>query len=94
MTPQTALWVMGIALVPTLGFAFRIYMMIRDTRNSSAKLLKMHQNPDAHGFGMIGVAKALNSLADSSRAQVHYMKWMVTQVTGKSPPPPTPDVDV
>lgn len=62
LTPQVALWVLGIMLMPTIGWALyitnvlsRIRARQADCMNCHNEMLKMHHNPDEYGFGTISL---------------------------------------
>ena len=87
MTLEIFLWAMGVASVPALTFAFHVYSSLKTIKKDVDKLLEMHYNPDAYGFGTENQTKVI---ADNTRAMnslTHYIKWLAQQQTGQVPPP-------
>ena len=77
--------------IPLFRWASKATGVLGDIQMISAKLLEMHQDPDAHDFG----TRRTNELLEVSvkehtlllKQMVHYMRWYVQTATGKEPPP-------
>lgn len=82
--------VLGI-VVPLVLYCTKANGVLGEIQMVTAKLLQMHEDPDAHNFG----TKRTNELLEVSvkehtlllKQMVHYMRWYVETATGKEPPP-------
>ena len=89
-TSETLLWIIGVAAVPTLGWAFLLHLMVWHCLQICRELLVMHKDADRYGFGTVTMTKLIEHQDRSLRALVHYVKWFVQKQTGEEPPPPSP----
>ncbi len=77
--------------IPLFRWASKATGVLGEIQLVTAKLLDMHENPDAHDFG----TKKTNQLLEVSvkeqtlllKQMVHYMRWYVETATGQEPPP-------
>ncbi len=94
MTLTVALWVLGVILLPAIGWAITMFVMTR-------RLLVMHDDPDKYGFGTVELRK--KRLDDSIRIETlirehtaatrelnSYIRYWIKKTTGEAPPPPEP----
>ena len=85
---QTAeLWLLGIIVVPTIGWAIRHTVLMSKLRDDMARLLDMHENPENTGFGTVGIAQVIEENTKAIQALTHYVVWLAKQ-SGSTPPPP------
>ena len=87
MDQTTALWVLGVILVPSVSWAIRITFLITRIKDDMAKLLYMHENPENTGFGTVGFTHVIEENTKAIKALTHYVVWLAKQ-TGSTPPPP------
>lgn len=66
LTPAVALWVLGVLLVPAIGWALTVTVLLwgakaRQTEclGCHAEMLKMHRNADEYGFGTVALRARL-----------------------------------
>jgi hypothetical protein len=97
LTPEIALWVGGLLLLPAMIWTVSVTWllkqsigMIRGLKVDTERLLHMHENADEYGFGTGQVGKQGDAIAESLRQLVELFKWMAEHQTGKKPPPVTP----
>ena len=99
----TVFWIIGITLVPAVGWSFSVSYMLLILRRESGKLLHMHEHADEYGFGTVALRARQDAereqmrklVTDNTRAMrevAHYIRWMIEDRTGHKPPPPTPAV--
>ncbi len=93
MDSETIRWIAGVLLAPSLLFAFIVISLLRDIKKTTDKLIEMHINADAYGFGTRAIGEYMRDMRDAFRDQSFYMKWMVKELTGKSPPPPVREIE-
>jgi len=59
--------------------------------NKHDQVIHMHNNPDDFGFGSTKVSTEMVELrretSRSNRELAHYMRWFVSEMSGKTPPP-------
>jgi len=87
MDSKIALWIVGAIALPILGWGIRITWLVGSTHKKTEKLVEMHLEPDRYGFGTIKSNKQLEDNTRAVKQLTHYMKWLVTEQTGKTPPP-------
>lgn len=99
MTPEIAIWVIGTAAVPTLGWIFWMSGIMTKMSGDTKKLVRMHESPDDYGFGTVATNEAVKGLAtDESvkdltiavRDLTHYIIISIKNQTGQTPDPPLP----
>ena len=88
--PTLVLWIIGVGVVPTLGWAFVLHLMVWHSLQICRELLTMHKHADEHGFGTVTIGRLIENQDRALRAMVHYLKWFVEKQTGEAPPPPSP----
>jgi len=88
MDTETIKWVAGLLILPLVLFTFVVISLLRDIKKTTDQLLVMHQNSDKYGFGTGQLGECMAQMSDAFQDQSYYMKWMVTEMTGKKPPPP------
>lgn len=87
---QLLLWVMGVAFVPVLTWSIAVLWMVRDIKRGTDKLIAMHENADAEGFGTKELLELQRDFAQCLHELVHYVKWGIEKQTKMKPPPPPP----
>jgi len=90
LTIEILLWVIGISIIPLIGWGIRASIVSRDTHAMLKKLLEMHEHPENTGFGTIGLQDVVEDNTRALKALTHYIKWLETK-NGKGPPPPIGD---
>ena len=88
MTEQILLWIVGISLIPILGWSISIIVLLRDIKKTGDVLLAMHQDANGAGFGTVALSEAIAKQGRTTAALIHYVRWAVTRITGEEPPPP------
>lgn len=88
MTAETALWVLGALLIPTVSWAVFVSLTLMKTQRETHILLKMHQDPAKHGLGPGEYAEVVKENTRALRSHTHYLKWYIRQQVGANPPPP------
>lgn len=88
MTVEIALWILGLVLVPAVGWSLAILLILRDVKRTGDELLSMHRNPNGYGFGTINLSEMVEEQRRLTGAVVHYLKWAAEKITGEVPPPP------
>ena len=83
MELNTALWILGAAVVPVIGWSVFVTHTLLDLKAQASKIIYMQEHPENTAFGIIIIdnTKAIKALT-------HYVKWMAQVQTGKEPPPP------
>lgn len=93
MTPETALWIMGGALLPTLGWAISLTWKIRSIKEDTKDILeRLDQTNEALQTSHRDMIDAVKGMTRAVKALTHYITWMAKEQSGKNPPPPV-DVD-
>lgn len=87
MTLEIAIWILGVAIVPLLGWCIWLTLQIITMNQMLIKLLKMHEHPEGTGFGTAGFAEIIEHNTVAIKALTHYVKWLAAQ-QGLNPPPP------
>ena len=82
------LWLVGIGVLPAVGFGVFMVNAVKEMKIDIKKLLEMHEHADQYGFGTVGLTKVMNRLADATEDMVHYSKWLAQHLTGEEPAPP------
>ena len=80
MSAETALWILGAALVPMVAALIYIINGIRD-------LIYMHRNPEKFEFGTVGVHELIAENTRAFKDMSRWVKWL-TEELGHSQPPP------
>ncbi len=88
MTPDIAVYILGAALVPTIGWGVYVTAQLNNLKRVSDRLLHMHEHADEFGFGTVEMRMICQELSHAIRSMTHYIKWMCEQQTGIKPPPP------
>ena len=87
-TPEIALWVIGIGLLPVLGWGLSLMWNVLQIKRDNSRLLKMHEDPDSFGFGTGRTNQIIKENTRATQALTHYIQWLAKEQTGKTPPPP------
>jgi hypothetical protein len=99
MTPETALYIFGAALLPLLGWGMHLTWQIRDINKDSAKIREYLESPEDYGLGtqttnanmqesQREMLACVNANTQAIKSLTHYIVWLGEQQTGKSAPPP------
>jgi hypothetical protein len=88
MDVNTALWIAGASLFPTIGWAIHMSVMAMKSKEDTTKILSILEDPDKHGFGTEATNRIIEDNTRAMQALVHYIKWLVKDQTGGDPPPP------
>lgn len=88
MELNTLLWLVGIGVLPALGFCVFMVSAVKEMRQDIKKLMYMHEHADKYGFGTVALTKVMERLTDAVEDMVHYNKWMAQHLTGEYPEPP------
>lgn len=95
MTDDILLWIVGVSVVPVLGWCIYMTAAIQGLRRDShasrqdeMELVRMLRNPDQYGFGSGDMNDAVTQLANAVKALTHYVSWLCKHTTGEDPPPP------
>jgi hypothetical protein len=88
MSLEVALWIVGVAAVPSLGFCVFVTNMLINIRQSQSEILVVLRKPEEHGFGTISTNRIIEDNTRAMNALVHYIKWLVKHETGEEPRPP------
>lgn len=91
MTQEVALAVLGFVLVPAVGWAIAVLVILRDVKRAGDELLAMHRNPNGYGFGTIEVRELVVENRRLVKNLIHYVGWAAEKLTGEKPPPPLED---
>ena len=80
-------WLVGAFLIPFILSQLKIFQMVR-------KLEKMHETPDAYGFGTVGLGKVISEntrafirMADCLEDMDIVLRWLAKKTDGSDPPP-------
>ena len=91
---QMILYVLAVAIPLAIGWCATIFVMlwtlnrtVNDHTRMIAKLLHMHENADAEGFGTVGLRTDVRQQAHLTRELIYYVKWGMEKVTATEPPP-------
>lgn len=90
MTPEMVLYIIGVTLIPLLGWGIHIHIKINKISGQSDRLVLMHEQPDEYGFGTYKTNKIIEANTRAMHELTHYIKWLGKEQTGKEPPPPLP----
>jgi len=85
---ETALWVLGGAVAPLIGWGCWVTIILTRMARESAQLLRMHERPDDFGFGTARTNRIIEDNTRAMTALTHYIKWLAKDQTGDTPPPP------
>jgi hypothetical protein len=88
MSVETALWLVGGAAFPVMGWGCWLTLMITEIRRTNDRMTEVIDRADSHDFGN---AEIIRIVADNTRAMQalsHYIQWLATSQTGQAPPPP------
>lgn len=109
LTPSTALWVMGMLIMPGIGWAIwltNILVGLRRQQTESMKchveLLNMHKNADEFGFGTVGLKAAQDKassrtdrlIEDNTRAMHALTHYIVWFIKETSGKAPPPPMPI
>lgn len=83
MTAETALWILGAAVVPLIGWTVFVTIQLGSIKGQVVKLVDMLEHPEKTGFG-----KVVEDNSKAIRALTHYIQWLAKTQTGVTPPPP------
>ena len=85
---QIILWLAGIGVPIMILSQWRLGTMIR-------RLITMHEQPDAYGFGTGGIREQQTKIVDIAKSQlratqelIYYTKWAAKNSNGGTEPPP------
>ena len=85
---SVVLWILAILVPMALSWCTTVFILLRDIKRTSDRLLDMHINADREGFGTVEIQASQEDIQHALRALVHYIKWTAQELTGKIPPPP------
>ena len=88
MSQEVAMWILGAAAVPSLGFCVFVTNMLIGIRQSQSEILVVLRKPEEHGFGTTNTNRIIEDNTRAMNALVHYIKWLVKHETGEEPRPP------
>jgi len=102
MTAEIALYIIGAASLPILGWGINLTWDVKTTKRATADLIDMHQNSDEHGFGTGNtntkidqtrdeMTKCVTSNTHAIKTLTHYIRWFTEKQSGEVPPPPIED---
>jgi hypothetical protein len=87
VTLEVFLYIIGVTLLPLLGWGVHITWNLKKCLFILNTLLDMHNNADEHGFGTGGIKDVIEDNTRAIKALTHYITWSARQ-RGQDPPPP------
>lgn len=88
MTPEAALWVLGVAVAPVIGWAIHVTFCVLTIARKVESLTQVLAEPEKNGFGTLLTNKVIEDNTHAVEALTHYIKWLATHTSGEKPPPP------
>lgn len=87
MSPDIAMWVLGVGTLPVIGFCVHVFIVLRQVGIDTRRLIHMHEHADEYGFGTGKTNVVIEDNTRAMRQLVHYIRWMAEKQTGERPPP-------
>lgn len=91
VTLETALWIFGMILIPTVGWAIHMTILALNACRLAKEAVTMLSSRNGIPAASAAQTAILSAVQDNVRAinaLTHYVKWHCEEMSGKKPPPP------